>query len=377
MAQEATVTAVSGKQGLDEFIRFPWRIYANDPLWVPPLIKEQKVMFSPRYPFFEHGEMELFLAKRGKETVGRVAAILDRGYVDFSGESAVFFGFFESINDPGTARALIDRVRAWGADRKMTVVRGPFNPSTNDECGLLVEGFDSAPMLMMPYNPPYYADLMASCGLEKCKDLYAYLVGSDMRIARLERLVVRLKQRLPGLTVRPVRLERLGEELQIIRDIYNDAWRDNWGFVPITNSEMDFMASRLKPLVIRDLVLFAEIGGEAVAFIVTFPDYNQVFRRLNGRIGLVGALKFLYYSKKIRDLRTMLLGVKHAYQRRGIEALLYLETFKRGRARGFERSELSWILEDNVLMRRPIEMFGGRIYKSYRLFEGRILSSAH
>jgi hypothetical protein len=169
-----------------------------------------------------------------------------------------------------------------------------------------------------------------------------------------------------------VRLNRIAEELQIVRDIFNNAWRDNWGFVPFTESEINFMASRLKPLAIDDLVLFAEIKGEAVAFVVSFPDYNQVLRRLNGKIGLIGALKFLYYSKKIKDLRTMLLGVKYGYQKRGIEGFLYLETFKRGIKRGFERSELSWVLEDNTPMRRAAEMLGARIYKTYRLYEGPI-----
>jgi len=372
VAQETTIESATGKERLREFVHFPWRIYEDDPLWVPPLVKEQLAMFSPRYHFFEHGEMELFLARRGNETVGRVAAILDRSYVDFSRDEAVFFGFFESVDDSEVVQALIDTVRAWGMERGMKVIRGPFNPSTNDECGLLVEGFDMAPMLMMPYNPPYYMDLMKSCGLEKCKDLYSYIVETNMQTQRFEKFVTRLHQRMPDLTVRSVRLNRLAEELQTIRDIYNDAWKDNWGFVPITESEMDFLASRLKPLVIDDLVLFAEIKGKAVAFIITFPDYNQVFRRLNGKIGLIGAVKFLYYSRRIKDLRTMLLGVRHGYQKRGIETLLYLETFKRGVRRGFERSELSWILEDNMLMRRPIEMFGGRIYKTYRLYEGPI-----
>lgn len=375
MAQETTVEKATGKRGVKEFIHFPWKIYGDDPLWVPPLIKEQMVMFSPKYPFFEHGEMELFLARKGGETIGRVAAILDRSYVDFSHDKAVFFGFFECIRDPEVACALIDRVRKWGRARGMSTIRGPFNPSTNDECGLLVEGFNLAPVLMMPYNPPYYTELMKACGLKKCRDIYSYIIDSDTPPERLERFAARAQRRLPDLTIRPVRLNRIEEELQILRDIYNDAWRDNWGFVPMTESEIHFLASRLKPLVVKDLVLFAEIKGEPVAFVASFPDYNLVFRRLDGKIGLIGALKFLYYSRKIKDLRTMLLGVKYGYQKRGIEALLYLETFKRGLKRGFERSELSWILEDNVLMRRPIEMLGGRVYKTYRLYEGSISSS--
>ncbi len=370
MAQQITIDKAVGKQGVKEFIHFPWKIYNNDSLWVPPLIKEQMFMFSPRYPFFEHGEMELFLARRGNETVGRVAAILDKSYVNLANDEAVFFGFFESVNDPDVAGALINRVRGWGEARGMKTVRGPFNPSTNDECGLLADSFDKAPVLMMPYNPPYYVDLITACGLKKCKDLYAYLIETDVPPEKLEASAKRIRKRLPDLMIRPIRLRNMNEELQIIRDIYNNAWRGNWGFVPLTESEIGFLASRLKPLVVEDLVLIAEVGGEGVAFIASFPDYNQVLKRLNGKIGLTGAFKFLYYSRKIRDLRTMLLGVKYEYQKRGIEGLLYLETFKRGLEKGFERSELSWILEDNTLMRRGIEMLGGRIYKTYHLYEG-------
>ena len=370
MTEKLTVDHVTGKQGVEEFVRFAWKIYEGDPYWVPPVIKEQVHMFSPRYPFFDHGEIDLFIARKGSDPVGRVAGILDRSYVEYAQEEAVFFGFFECVDDTAVAQALIDDVRAWGKARGMKTIRGPFNPSTNDECGLLVDGFDMAPVLMMPYNPRYYPDLMTACGLAKCRDLYSYLIEPQAIPAKLEELVDRIHKRLPDLTVRPVRLKKLDQELQIVRDIYNNAWRDNWGFVPMTEKEIDFLAARLKPLVVEDLVLFAEIKGEPVAFIASFPDYNQVLKRLNGKVGLIGALKFLYYSKKLKELRIMLLGVKHGHHKQGIEALLYLETFRRGFAKGFERGEMSWILEDNTLMRRGIETLGGKIYKTYRLYEG-------
>jgi hypothetical protein len=367
-----SVEEMTGKQGVREFVEFPWKIYEGDPYWVPPLIKEQVEMFSPEYPFFEHGEIDLLLAREGDRPVGRVAAILDRAYVDYSHEKTVFFGFFECVDDTAVARALVDHVRQWGRARGMRTIRGPFNPSTNDECGLLVDGFDMAPMLMMPYNPPYYTDLIEACGLAKCRDLYSYLIEPHAIPDKLEEAVDRIRKRTPDLMVRPVRLKKIDQELRIVRDIYNNAWRDNWGFVPMTEKEIDFLAARLKPLVVEDLVLFAEIKGEAVAFIASFPDYNQVLKRLNGKIGPIGALKFLYLSRKLKAIRTMLLGVKYGYHKQGIEALLYLETFRRGFAKGFERGELSWILEDNMLMRRGIETLGGRIYKTYRLYEDSI-----
>jgi len=370
MTETLTVDHVTGKQGVEEFVRLPWKIYEGDPYWVPPVIKEQVYMFSPRYPFFDHGEIDLFIARKGSDPVGRVAGVLDRSYVEYAQEEAVFFGFFECVDDTAVAQALIDHVREWGRTRGMKTIRGPFNPSTNDECGLLVDGFNMAPVLMMPYNPPYYTDLIKACGLAKCRDLYSYLIEPQAIPEKLEELVDRIQKRLPDLTIRTVRLKELDRELQILRDIYNNAWRDNWGFVPMTEKEIDFLAARLKPLVVEDLVLFAEIKGEPVAFIASFPDYNQVLKRLNGKIGLIGALKFLYYSKKLKELRIMLLGVKYGHHKQGIEALLYLETFRRGLAKGFERGEMSWILEDNMLMRRGIETLGGKIYKTYRLYEG-------
>jgi hypothetical protein len=201
-------------------------------------------------------------------------------------------------------------------------------------------------------------------------DLYAYLLEEySFHLDRLDRITERLRKREPRLQVRPIDLSHLDEELKIIKEIYNQAWSKNWGFVPLTDEEINLLAKELKPLVVSDLVLFAYWGEEPVGFSVSLPDYNEVLKRLNGKIGLLGALKFLYYSRKIRKIRVMLLGVKHAFQKKGVEGLLYIETFRRGIRKGYHRSECSWILEENVLMQHGIEAMGGRRYKNYRVYE--------
>jgi GNAT superfamily N-acetyltransferase len=365
-----SVDEVRDQKDLMGFIRFPWEVYKEDPYWVPPLIKDQLSRLSPNHPFRSHSEMILFLAKREGRIVGRIAGIIDHHYVEFHQEKTGFFGFFESVPDEKIVEALLTRVRNWLKERGMEKIIGPMNPSTNDECGLLVEGFDSSPCLMMPYNPPSYPALMEGYGLKKAMDLYAYFLEQSTFLAdRLNRLTERLKKREPQLQIRPFSLKRFDEELKIVKEIYNQAWSRNWGFVPLTDAEIDDLAKNLKPLIVPDVVLLAYWGEEPVGFSVALPDYNNVLKRLNGKVGLWGALKFVYYSKKINSLRVMLLGVKQAFQKRGVESLLYIETFRRGIDKGYYQSECSWILETNVLMQRGIESMGGRRYKTYRIYE--------
>ena len=368
--RELHVEEVRSQGELTSFIRFPWHIYKNDRYWVPPLIKDQLQKFSPEHPFQSHSEVILLLAKRGGGVVGRIAGIIDHHYVEFHREKVGFFGFFEAISDSEVATALLTTVAGWLKGRGMEKMAGPMNPSTNDECGLLVEGFDSSPSLMMPYNPHYYPSLLEGFGLRKAMDLYAYLMEeSSFSQDRLIRFAEKLGRREPQLRVRPIVLRHLDEELKIIKEIYNHAWSNNWGFVPMTEEEIDFFARAMKPLVVPDLVLFAYRGAEPVGFSVALPDYNEVLKRLNGRVGLLGILKFFYFSRKIRAIRVMLLGVKEAFQRKGAEALLYIETFKRGIQKGYHRAECSWILEENILMQRGLESIGGRRYKTYRIYE--------
>lgn len=368
--QELHVEDVRNKQELMTFIRFPWKIYQGDRYWVPPLIKDQIQKFSPTHPFLSHAEMILFLASRTGEIVGRIAGIIDHHYVEFHQEKVGFFGFFESIHDREVAEVLLSKVGNWLKERGMEKMIGPMNPSTNDECGLLVDGFESSPCLMMPYNPSYYSSLLEGFGLKKAMDLYAYFVErSTFFRDRLPRITERLVKKEPKLRVRPIHLRHMDEELKIIKDIYNHAWSKNWGFVPLTDAEIDDLAKQLKPLLVPDLVLFVYWEDEPVGFSVSLPDYNEVLKRLNGKLGLMGILKFFYFSRKINTVRVMLLGVKHAFQKRGVEGLLYIETFRRGTGKGYFQGECSWILENNILMQRGIEAMGGKRYKTYRIFE--------
>ena len=223
---------------------------------------------------------------------------------------------------------------------------------------------------MMPYNPPHYPSLLEEFGLKKRMDLYAFLLEeSFFLLDRLDRITQRLRKREPQLHLRPIQLRRLNEELKIIKEIYNQAWSRNWGFVPLTDEEINLLAKELKPLVVPELVLFAYWEEEPIGFSVSLPDYNMVLKHLNGKIGLLGAFKFLYYSKKIDKIRVMLLGIKHHYQKKGVEGLLYIETFRNGIKKGYHKAECSWILEENVLMQHGIEAMGGRRYKTYRIYE--------
>jgi hypothetical protein len=368
--QDLHVEEVKNQKDLMTFVRFPWEIYQGNRRWVPPLLKDLLLKFDLKHPFRSHAEMILFLARREGKIVGRIAGIIDHHYIEFHQEKVGFFGFFESIPDAEVAGILLSSVADWLKGHGMEKMAGPMNPSTNDECGLLIEGFDSPPCLMMPYNPPHYPSLLEGFGLRKRMDLYAFLLEeSSFLLDRLDRITQRLRKREPQLDVRPIYLRRLNEELKIIKDIYNQAWSRNWGFVPLTDEEINLLAKELKSLVVSDLVLFAYWGEEPVGFSVSLPDYNVVLKHLNGKIGLLGLLKFLYYSKKINKIRVMLLGVKHDFQKKGVEGLLYVETFKNGIKRGYHRAECSWILEENVLMQRGIEAMGGKRYKTYRIYE--------
>ncbi len=362
------------KKDLNRFIRFPWKVYGGNANWVPPLISEMKFILGDENPFFRHAEAAYFLARKNGEVVGRIAAIIDHNHIKIHNERAGFFGFFECLPDVAVARELLDAAAAWLKERDIAVMRGPMNPSTNDECGFLLEGFDSPPMIMMTYTPPYYLDYMERCGLGKAKDLYAYItIIKDVAAGgRLEQLASKVKTRLPGLTIRAMNMKHFNRELAAVKDIYNSAWEKNWGFVPMTDEEIDSMAKRLKPLVVPELAVMAEIDGKPAGFMLTVPDYNQVLARLNGKIGPLEIIKFLWYSRKISDIRVIIMGVKEEYRKKGIEGLFYLESFKAAQRRGYLRTEMSWVLEDNVLVQKGCELMGGKLYKKYRIYEKRL-----
>ena len=352
------------------FIRFPWQVYQGDRNWVPPLIKDQLAKFSPSHPFRSHSKMTFFLARQDRKTLGRIAGIIDDHHVEFHQEKTGFFGFFESTPSAEVAGALFSAVQDWLKGNGMEKMIGPMNPSTNDECGLLIDGFDAPPCLMMPYNPRYYPPLLEGVGLKKSMDLYAYwLAESTFHKDRLARILDRITRREPRLRIRSLNMRHFDEELKIVKEIYNQAWSKNWGFVPLTDAEINQLAKDLKPLVVPDLVLFAYWEDEPIAFSVALPDYNVVLRHLNGKLGLIGYLKFFYYSRKINTLRVMLLGVKEPFRKRGVEGLLIMETLKQGVGKGYPQAECSWVIENNIPMQKGIEGLGGKRHKTYRVYE--------
>jgi hypothetical protein len=366
-----------GREGKDlaRFFDVADRIYAADPKWVPPLRADLAKVFSSENPFFRHAEMQLFLARRGSSDVGRIAAILDRHHNEFHREKTAFFGFFESVDDAEVAGALFQATSVWARERRMDVLRGPANPSLNDEAGLLVEGFDSPPVFMMTYNPSYYVELLERAHFRKAKDLLAYWFDiTSEPLERLGRLVRRVRREAPDVVIRPVRRRSLRRDLPRLREVYNSAWEKNWGFVPMTAEEMEFMAKRLKPVLDQDFVWIAEAprsggGLEPVAFMLTLPDYNQAIARTGGRLLPFGWLKFVLASRRIRTLRVVTLGIKRAWRLRGLNAVMFEAGLRAAMRRGFTGCEISWLLEDNELIIRAVDIFGGRRYKTYRLYD--------
>jgi hypothetical protein len=342
---------------------------------VAPLRSDLAKVFLDDNPFFRHAEMQLFVARRGETDVGRIAAILDRAHNDFHGEKTAFFGFFECENDPEVARLLFDATSLWAKERRMTTLRGPANPSLNDEAGLLVDGFDSPPVFMMTYNPRYYVTLVEGAGFRKAKDLLAYWfdVGPGP-LERLTRLTDRLKRREPDVVVRSITKKSLFADLPKVREVYNSAWEKNWGFVPMTAEEMEFMAGRLKPLLDEEFAFLGERRREdgslePIAFLLAMPDYNVAVAATKGRLLPFGWLKFLLAQKKIKTLRVLTLGIKREYRMRGINAVMFESGLRASLKRGLTGVEVSWLLEDNDLIIRAVRLWGGRLYKTYRMYE--------
>ena len=367
---DVRIDRVVSRRDLGRFIRFPWTVYKGDPNWVPPLVSEVKAKVdAAKHPFFEHAERELFLARRGEMVTGRIAAVLDRLHNEVHGEKVVFFGLYESLDDPETARALLDAVAAWGAGRGMDTLRGPMNLSLNDEAAFLAEGFDSPPMIMMSYNPRYYLDLMAACGMVKAKDLYAFRMSRDHGVAEKVAGIVERSQKEFPFAVRTIDMGNLDREAGIVARIYNGGWARNWGFVPWTDAEMKHTVKSLKAIADPELVLFAEREGKPAGFALGLPDYNEILRGVNGRLFPFGIFKLLLGRRKIKGMRAAVFGLMPEYFHTGLSYLLYSELEKRAVRRGYQWGELSWQLEDNEAINRFAASIGARLYKRYRIFE--------
>lgn len=373
-AANVTVTPVRSKRDLDEFIELPYRRYRTYQHWIPPLRRVQRETFSAKHnPYYDHAEVELFLARREGRVVGRVTAQIDDEYLRYHGVKDGHFGFFECERNPDTASALLGAAESWLRERSMERIVGPLSFSTNGESGMLAEGFDSPPMALMPYNPRHYLDLMAAAGYEKCKDLWAWKWDYQSVPAGPAKLVKELRQR-PGLRVRRANMKDFDNEVRTILELYNDAWSDNWGFVPATNAEAAQLARDLKLIADPAIVPFVEVDGVPVAFALAIPNLNEAIRDIGGNLFPTGALKLLWRLKvdRVKSGRLLLLGIKKEFRTRKYAGLAYLlcDEIDRGREeRGYTWAEFSWTLEDNHLINHMIEKIGATHYKTYRVFE--------
>ncbi len=358
------------RKELREFVEMAWPIYKGNKQWVPPLISDIEAMLTPgKNPFWEHAERELFLAEKDEKNAGRIAATVCWNHNKLYNEKTGFFGFFECVDDQEVAHELFTAASDWLKLRGMTDVRGPLNPNINEEIGLLVEGFDQEPYVMMPYTLPYYPKLVEGEGFKKIKDVYAYEAYTKNGMPeKVERIVELLKKRY-NVTVRPINMKKLEEEARLLKAVHDEAWKENWGAVPFTDAEFEHIVEQLKPIAVPDIVPIVEMDGRPVAMAVAVPDANQIIRLANGKLFPFGFLKLLFNQHKITRIRILILGVMSQYRKSGLDALLYHSVFKGVEKHGFKGGEFSWILEDNVDIIRIIESWGSRRTKTYRIYQ--------
>jgi GNAT superfamily N-acetyltransferase len=375
LTERLRVQAARDRRDLKRFIDLPYRLHARDPVWVPPLRRDVELLLSrSKNPFFEHAEAEYFLAQRDGEVVGRIAAISNRLHNETHGDRVGFFGFFESIDDQAVADGLLAAAADWCRKHGHDVLRGPASFSVNDECGLLVDGFDAPPALMMPHNPRYYVSLLEHAGLTKAKDLWVYQGGTEEHYVpvpeRLARGTELIRQR-QGITLRSLNMQDFMGEVERIKELYNAAWEKNWGFVPMTPHEIDHLAEQFKPVVIPDMVPMAEKDGKLIGFGIALPDLNVVFRRhRSGRLfPMILDLLWSLKMKRIRRARILLLGVHPEYRGKGVDAMLYHWIWTKSGERRIYWGEAGWILEDNPAMNAGLEKMTFRVYKTYRLYD--------
>jgi GNAT superfamily N-acetyltransferase len=369
------VKPVASRRDLARFIKLPWRIYRNEPRWVPPLISERRRFLDPRRnPFFEHAEACYFLARREGEVVGRISAHIDRNLNEFQSNEWGLFGFFEAVEDPDVAGALLEAAEGWLRERGRDRMLGPMDFTTNDECGILLDGYERDPLILQPWHPPYYKMLIERYGLSKSMDLYMW----ELRLDRVEDkggfhpLIHAMAEKVQsehGVTIRRMRKRDLQAEVERFLDVYNAAWERNWGFVPLTDEEVRHYAKDLKPILDERWAMIAERDGEVLGAALSLPDVNICLAHMNGRLLPLGWAKFLYYRRKIDRLRVFALGVKPQYQHLGIAAAFYVEHLNQADRRGIWWGEMGWILESNEPMNRAMEGMGGKIVKRYRLYE--------
>jgi len=368
------ITLATTKSERKQFLDFPYEHYKGDEHWIAPLKMEQKKLIDTEdNPFYDNGEIALFLAEQNGEICGRIAAIQDRRYNEHHNNKTGFFGFFECIDDQSVANLLFKVAGDWLRERGHTDVLGPANPSMMDEVGILVDGFEYDPSIMMPYHKPYYDDLITGAGLTKEMDMYAFRVTqSTVNLDRMYRAEEIVRRRLPKLNIREVDTKNLDQEVEIVREIFNQSWSGNWGFIPLTKEELDELASDLKLILDPKVAHIAEVDGDPVAFSIALPDLNQALKHMDGTLFPTGIFKLLWHRRNINQIRTALMGVKPEHQGKGIDVLLHREAIENGLKKGMYSSEVGWILENNVQMIRVAERIGGELDKVYRMYQKKL-----
>ena len=372
MSDEITVRVAASWWDRRRFQRLPWFIYAGDRNWVPPILSQERLLLGwGRHPFFANAEMVTLLAERRGKVAGRVAVFINKVHNRKYDEKRGFFGFFECVNDVAVARKLLEAGRAWLTQRGMTEWRGPVNPSLNYTCGLLIDGFDSPPVFLTTYNPPYYADLIEACGFAKTQDLYAY----EMDVALLAKLVDRYKpavmSSLEGddISVRQLDPSRLDQEIKIYLEIYNRSLDGTWGFTPLQEGEVKHIAADLRHVIAPEFMAFAMSGGKTVGAVLALLDYNQIIRKLNGRLLPFGIFRLMRGRKRIDVARAMAVTMVPAFQRSGLGIVLLDRLVDTARPWGLKRWEFSWVLESNQSSRGTLERTGTRRCKTYRIYD--------
>ena len=369
---DIAIQPVETRSQQQRFIRLPWRIYADDPCWIPPVIMSQQELLGFRkHPFYERSKSQSFLATRGGRDVGRITAIVNAGHIDRYKEQRGFFGFFECDEDTAASRALFQAAGDWLHAQGMTCIRGPANPSLNYECGLLIEGFDTPPFFMMTHNRPWYAQLVEDAGFGKIEDMFAFwgetsmLGGLDPKLVTM---VEGVKERF-GVTIRPLDRRRFADEVRTFLHIYNESLGGTWGFVPLTSGEIDHMAASLKYLIEPELTLVAEVDGKPVGAVFCLLDYNPRIKAIDGRLFPFGFLRLLWNKKAIKRLRAISTNVVPEYQAWGIGLVLMNGLYERFMKWGLREVEFSWVLESNYLSRRTLERGGALVTKKYRMYQ--------
>jgi len=369
--KEITVKPVTTKSELNQFIKFPWKIYKDDKYWVPPLLMEQKTLLDKqKNPFFKAATAEYFLAFRNGEIVGRIAAIKNDIHLKYHNDSSGQYGFFECINDQQVANALFDKAKSWIKEKGLKYMRGPANPSSNDIYGMLVEGFDDSPRLLMPYNPEYYIKLCENYGMKKAKNMYAWkLVNEKLMASEKLRRGQELVRKRYNMKISQLDMKNFQKDLEKFKFVYNKAWAPNWGFVPMTEEQIDAMAKDMKPLAEPSLVLFGEIDDKLVGAALVMLDYNVIFKQMNGRLFPFNFIKLFTQKKKIKYARILTLGIIPEHQKKGLDTIFYWEIVNRAADIGIRLGEASWVLEDNDMMNRGLELMNAERYKKYRIWE--------